>query len=140
MTAADNGAARAWLDGTSAFLSFHWHGETFSVPPAPHPSCPAPTAPTRRSSSASSLGMQCHVEMTEAMIRLWNRQWADEVNGNRGPSVQSPAQMYEDMEARLTRLHARRRPALQPLDRRPPPRLTGVAGRDAAAAGRPTAL
>ena len=52
-----------------------------------------------------NLGLQCHVEMTEAMIRLWNRQWADEVNGNRGPSVQSPEQMYEDLEARLAQLH-----------------------------------
>jgi hypothetical protein len=43
--------------------------------------------------------------MTEAMIRLWNRQWADEVGGNAGPSVQTPGQMYEDMDARLVGLH-----------------------------------
>ena len=43
--------------------------------------------------------------MTEAMIRLWNRQWADEVNGNPGPSVQKPEEMYENLDQRLDRLH-----------------------------------
>jgi hypothetical protein len=44
--------------------------------------------------------MQCHVEMTEAMIRLWNRQWADE-SATPSASVQSPEQMYERMDERL---------------------------------------
>src|SRR3954465_10829908 len=30
---ADNAVARGWLDGVQAFNSFHWHGETFSIPP-----------------------------------------------------------------------------------------------------------
>ena len=47
------------------------------------------------------LGMQCHVEMTEAMIRLWNRQWAAE-SVIASASVQTPEQMYERMEERLT--------------------------------------
>jgi GMP synthase-like glutamine amidotransferase len=30
---ADNAVARGWLAGVQAFKSFHWHGETFSIPP-----------------------------------------------------------------------------------------------------------
>jgi len=30
---ADNGVARTWLGDLQAFESFHWHGETFSIPP-----------------------------------------------------------------------------------------------------------
>jgi hypothetical protein len=47
--------------------------------------------------------MQCHVEMTEAMIRLWCRQWAEE-NAAPGPSVLTPEQMMTDMEARIQRM------------------------------------
>jgi GMP synthase-like glutamine amidotransferase len=106
VTAADDDAARTWLDGTTDFLSFHWHGETFSVPPHATPILSSPYCANQAFVLGNSLGMQCHVEMTETMIRLWNRQWADEVNGNRGPSVQSPSEMYEDMDGRLTQLHA----------------------------------
>jgi GMP synthase-like glutamine amidotransferase len=31
--AADNGVAREWFGALAAFESFHWHGETFSIPP-----------------------------------------------------------------------------------------------------------
>ena len=44
--------------------------------------------------------MQCHVEMTEAMIRLWNRQWAAE-SAESSASVQTPEQMYEHLETRI---------------------------------------
>jgi hypothetical protein len=44
--------------------------------------------------------MQCHVEMTEAMIRLWCRQWADEC-ATPSASVLTPELMYERMEQRL---------------------------------------
>src|SRR5213082_2669195 len=30
---ADNEVAREWLGGLQSFESFHWHGETFSIPP-----------------------------------------------------------------------------------------------------------
>jgi hypothetical protein len=49
--------------------------------------------------------MQCHVEMTEAMIRLWCRQWAEE-NAVPGPSVQTPEQMYERIDARIDAMRA----------------------------------
>src|SRR5260221_8981332 len=30
---ADNAVARGWLGDLPSFMSFHWHGETFSIPP-----------------------------------------------------------------------------------------------------------
>jgi len=106
VSAADDATAHDWLDGTADFLSFHWHGETFSLPPRASALLSSAYCANQGFVLGKNLGLQCHVEMTEAMIRLWNRQWADEVNGNRGPSVQSPEQMYEDLEARLAQLHA----------------------------------
>jgi GMP synthase-like glutamine amidotransferase len=102
---ADSEPARAWFDGLRGFLSFHWHGETFTIPPGASAVLSSRYCANQAFVLGPHLGLQCHVEMTEAMIRLWNRQWADEVNGNPGPSVQTPDQMYEDMHDRLTLLH-----------------------------------
>lgn len=106
VTAPGTPAARDWLGDTGPFLAFHWHGETFSSPPGAHTILASRHCPNQAFVLGRHLGMQCHVEMTEDMIRLWNRQWADEVNGNTGPSVQTPEQMYEDLDGRLIRLHA----------------------------------
>jgi GMP synthase-like glutamine amidotransferase len=105
ITAADNAAAREWLGERAGFLGFHWHGETFSLPPGATPLMASRHCANQGFVIGASLAMQCHVEMTEAMIRLWNRQWADEVNNHPGPSVQRPQQMYVDLETRLARLH-----------------------------------
>jgi len=51
------------------------------------------------------LGMQCHVEMTEAMIRLWNQGWADE-QATPGPSVQLPDEMVVRLEERIAAMRA----------------------------------
>jgi hypothetical protein len=51
--------------------------------------------------------MQCHVEMTEELIRAWARGGADEIAAAAAsPAVQKPVEMERDMEARLQRLHA----------------------------------
>jgi len=81
--------AADWLDGSSAFPAFHWHGETFSIPhdavrilESSH--CPnqAFTLDNRH------LALQCHVEMTEAMIRDWCDKGAEEIAAADSPAVQ----------------------------------------------------
>jgi GMP synthase-like glutamine amidotransferase len=97
--------AREWLGEPSSFLSFHWHGETFSIPSDATPLMASRYCENQAFVIGNSLAMQCHVEMTEAMIRLWNRQWAEEVNGHRAPSIQSPEEMYQDIDLRIGNLH-----------------------------------
>lgn len=101
----DNPTARAWFGNGDGFLSFHWHGETFEIPAGATPVLSSRHCANQAFVLGKHLALQCHVEMTEAMIRLWNRQWADEVNGNPGPSVQKPEEMYENIEQRLDQLH-----------------------------------
>lgn len=103
---ADNAVAGDWLGDTREFLSFHWHGETFSLPAGAHPLLSSAHCGNQAFVLGPHLGMQCHVEMTEAMIRLWNTQWADEVTGSPGPGVQTPEQMYENLAGRLAALNA----------------------------------
>lgn len=105
VTVADNPTARAWFGTHDGFLSFHWHGETFEIPPGATPVLSSRYCTNQAFILGKHLALQCHVEMTEAMIRLWNRQWADEVSGNPGPSVQKPEEMYENIGRRLDQLH-----------------------------------
>jgi GMP synthase-like glutamine amidotransferase len=92
--------ARDWLGDIERVEAFHWHGETFSIPPGATRILKSDYCDNQAFALGPHLAMQCHVEMTEAMIRLWNRVWADE-NASPGPSVQTPGQMEERMEERL---------------------------------------
>ena len=94
------GPSAKWLGDLDAFEAFHWHGETFSLPDGAERILQSPYCANQGFVLGPHLGLQCHVEMTEAMIRLWNRQWASEC-ATASASVQTPEQMYERMEERL---------------------------------------
>jgi GMP synthase-like glutamine amidotransferase len=93
--------AADWLGDIDRFEAFHWHGETFSLPAGSRRILQSAHCANQAFVLGPHLGLQCHVEMTEAMIRLWNRQWADE-SAVASASVQTPEQMYERMDQRLT--------------------------------------
>lgn len=93
-------AARDWLGDLERFEAFHWHGETFAIPPGATRILRSAYCENQAFVMGPHLGMQCHVEMTAAMIRLWNRAWADE-NAAPGPSVQTPEEMYAGLDARI---------------------------------------
>ena len=103
---ADNGVAREWLGALQAFETFQWHGETFSIPPGATRVLENAHCENQAFALGKHLGLQCHVEMTEDLIRLWVRGGADEIRAAAAsPAVQSPEQMTSDMESRLPRLH-----------------------------------
>ena len=55
----------------------------------------------------SSIGMQCHVEMTGEMVEDWLRGGADEMReAAASPAVQKPEEIRRDLGARLEALHA----------------------------------
>lgn len=93
-------AARDWLGDLAGFEAFHWHGETFDIPAGATRILESACCPNQAFALGPHLGMQCHVEMTAAMIRLWCRQWADEC-AQPSPSVLTPEQMQERMEERI---------------------------------------
>ena len=60
------------------------------------------TARTRRFALGKHLGMQCHVEMTEELVRSWIAGGADEIRASAAsPGVQQPAQIEKDLKPRL---------------------------------------
>jgi GMP synthase-like glutamine amidotransferase len=92
--------ATEWLGATERFEAFHWHGETFTIPPGATRILQSAHCANEAFVRGPHLGMQCHVEMTDTMIRSWCQHWAAE-NVPPSASVQTPEQMQAGMEARI---------------------------------------
>jgi GMP synthase-like glutamine amidotransferase len=92
--------ATEWLGDSRCFETFHWHGETFTIPPGATRILQSAHCANQAFVRGPHLGMQCHVEMTDSMIRSWCLQWAAE-NVPPSASVQTPEQMQATMETRI---------------------------------------
>jgi len=102
----DNGVARQWFGAAAAFESFHWHGETFTIPPGATRVLSSAHCANQGFALGKHLGMQCHVEMTEEMVRTWCREGAQEIeDGRASPGVQHADEIQRDLDARLGHLH-----------------------------------
>jgi GMP synthase-like glutamine amidotransferase len=106
VTVEGNAQARDWFGDLREFLSFHWHGETFTIPPGAARIAASPYCANQAFSLGNHLGMQCHVEMTPEMIRTWCRGWKKEGVVGKVPSVQTPEEMQVDMTRRVEALNA----------------------------------
>ena len=104
----DTPAAAEWVGpGVRDFITFQWHGETFSIPPGgeriltgPHCGNQAYVVDGRH------LGMQCHVEMTPEMIASWLESGGDEIHENlASPAVSAPERIRADQAERLPNLN-----------------------------------
>jgi GMP synthase-like glutamine amidotransferase len=103
---AENALAREWLGDTQAFESFHWHGEAFSIPPGGTRVLENAHCANQAFALGKHFGMQCHVEMTEDLVRSWLATGADEIAAHRSsPAVQTPAEIERDLASRLDALH-----------------------------------
>ena len=100
-------AARRWFgDASKSFMSFHWHGETFTIPPGAERVLSNANCENQAFALGKHLGMQCHIEMISEMIEVWCRTGADEIGRSKSPAVQSVAAIKTDLETRLEALHA----------------------------------
>lgn len=102
----DNAVARQWFGELERFESFHWHGETFSIPPGATRVLANEHCANQAFALGRHFGMQCHVEMTEDLIRSWLRGGADEMRKSAAsPGVQSPAEVERRIAQRVEALH-----------------------------------
>jgi GMP synthase-like glutamine amidotransferase len=103
---ADNEVAREWLGDVQTFLSFHWHGETFTIPPGATRVMENPHCANQAFALGKHFGMQCHVEMTEELVENWLASGAEEIAASRkSPAVQEPDEITRELAPRLTALH-----------------------------------
>jgi GMP synthase-like glutamine amidotransferase len=100
----DHAVARRWLGAFAGnpCTVFHWHGETFSIPPGASRLLASAHCANQMFALGPHLAMQCHVEMTPEMIAAWCAQWGDEVLARADrPSVQPPEVMQQEIPERL---------------------------------------
>jgi GMP synthase-like glutamine amidotransferase len=105
---ADGAQARRWFGHAApAFDSFHWHGETFTIPPGAQHLLSSAHCANQAFALGPHLGLQCHVEMTPEMIASWCESGAREIaRSSDSPGVQPVAAIKSDLEPRLRALHA----------------------------------
>ena len=107
--ASDIAEARDWLGDTSAFDAYQWHGETFSLPEGSVRILGGEYCANQAYVlDDMHLGMQFHIEMTEALIADWNEGWADECSSEKflPPSIQTTAQQLAEMPRSLPRMRS----------------------------------
>ena len=105
--AENNAAAREWLGedfvAQSTLMTFQWHGETFALPNGATRILTGVACGNQAFVIGDSLGMQCHTEMTPAMIEEWCGDWAAE-NVPASASVQRPEEMQRAIDGNLVAL------------------------------------
>ena len=103
---ADNAVAREWLGDLQSFESFHWHGETFSIPPGGTRVLEGAHCANQAFALGKHFGMQCHIEMTEDMIRTWLEAGAHEIKEHaKSPAVQRREEIEREMESKVASLN-----------------------------------
>ncbi len=99
-----NPAARDYLkDLPDAFLGFHWHGETFSLPEQAIPLFSSRWCANQGFIVGNMLALQFHVEMTAEMVRVWAEVHAREL-ATPSPSIQAPEDLLRNLEPNVAQL------------------------------------
>jgi GMP synthase-like glutamine amidotransferase len=107
VTVADSVEARRWFGDIRNFLGFHWHGETFTSPEGATRILSSAYCDNQTFALGKHLGFQCHIEMTEPMIREWCAIGSDEIaSASASPGVQPPAQILDGMADKVAALNA----------------------------------
>ncbi|OGT30489.1 MAG: hypothetical protein A2W28_07595 [Gammaproteobacteria bacterium RBG_16_51_14] len=98
-------AAVRWLDGLPAeFCAFHMHGERFTLPKGTVPLLTSRFCSLQAFVKGNTLAIQCHMEVTAAMIEEWLQVYHKEL-GQPSESVQTMAEIRHDLDRRVADLH-----------------------------------
>lgn len=96
----------SWFGALSHFQAFHWHGETFTIPPGAIRILESAHCANQAFALGRHLALQCHVEMTEEMIRTWSEVGADEIAQADSPAVQTTEQILAATPSLLAPMRA----------------------------------
>ncbi|MGZ8257098.1 MAG: type 1 glutamine amidotransferase [Gallionella sp.] len=101
---ADNDVAREWFGDSKQFQAFHWHGETFTLPQGATLLLSSNACTHQAYSIGKHLALQCHLEMTRAMIANWCVIGAQEIARADSVYVQSAQQIQQHSTKNLANL------------------------------------
>ncbi|MEN6585928.1 MAG: type 1 glutamine amidotransferase [Sulfuricella sp.] len=103
---ASNPVAEGWFGEVKGFEAFHWHGETFSLPPDATIVLANANCANQGFALGKHLALQCHVEMTEEMVEEWCDVGATEVQSSlSSPAVQSVEEIVRSLPERIQKLN-----------------------------------
>ena len=71
VTVSAHPVAKEWFGELEGFNSFHWHGETFSLPMNAVHLLSSPYCQNQAYAISKHLAFQCHIEMTPEMVESW---------------------------------------------------------------------
>ena len=98
--------AAAWFGpDRTAFRVFQWHGETFSLPPGTTHLLSSRWCANQAFALGPHLALQCHIEMSEELVRSWCETGSREIARSDSPAVQPADTILSDLEPRLNALH-----------------------------------
>lgn len=99
-------SATSWLKNLAfATECFHWHGEAFSLPAGAQLLFHSRFCRNQGFVLGNTLALQFHVEMQAHMVSEWLECYRNELPAP-ARSVQSPEVMLDDIDRRITALHA----------------------------------
>jgi GMP synthase-like glutamine amidotransferase len=96
--------AASWFDRRAGFRTFQWHYDVFSLPPGATRVLTNAFNPEQAYAIGKHIGFQCHIEMTREMVETWCRTGADELPAVTKGALQSRADIFADLDARLAAL------------------------------------
>lgn len=97
--------AGEWLGGRTRFLAFQWHEDAFEPPPGALPLLTDRFNPHQGFVlDGRHVGLQCHVEMTPALVVQWCNASAHELPAHTEGARQSRADILLDLDARVAAL------------------------------------
>ena len=107
--------ASAWFGAEKKRDVFHWHGETFTLPPGAE--LLLSSAHCRNQAfllDGKHLAMQCHIEMTEEMVKEWGAVGTEEIAAaSSSPAVQTAEAMQVNLAQRVSSLNETARTVYQ---------------------------
>lgn len=99
-------AVQRWFDSIESFQGFHWHGETFSLPPGAVHLLSSQFCHNQAFALGKHLAFQCHIEMTMDMVREWCDVGAEELTAAASsPGVQQAPEILRELESRVQALN-----------------------------------
>jgi len=96
----------AWFgNDRTSFVVFQWHGETFSLPPGATQLLSNRWCANQAFALGKHLALQCHIEMSEQLVRSWCETGAREIERSKSPAVQPVDTILAGLETRLPALN-----------------------------------
>lgn len=101
-----NDQAAHWFGELNGFNSFHWHGETFSLPLGATHLLSSEYCQNQAYSMGKHLAFQCHIEMTADMVKGWCDAGAEELAESvSSHTVQQANEMQENLPLHIFSLN-----------------------------------